>query len=280
MRYLLVSTLFLCSLHATEQQQASYTEIKTVEEKVHQAIDIDKIKALEERISKVSSIMARADVLIKAYQEEREEREERGLSGVILADSQNNTRMRFDYGGHIIVDYIKTKEIFSLLLPRKDALFVGQIDTVGKADNLIKLMNSNLSGLEIFFPVLWDSKANKRSYKDNQVLIYNDTDEKQIKVYKKIKFDQDFNIKSVFNYDDHGELSGIIHYDDYKLINGNTIPHKISIIVSNNLSITLNITGTTFDNIKTAKNPFQFPEMEGVTKYELTSFNVDYLVNK
>jgi hypothetical protein len=252
-----VSILFYCPIYAAEQTNQ----------------DISKIKSIEERSTGISSVVARANVIIKNRQEEK------GLSGVLLADSQNNTRIRFDYSGHIIVDYIKTKEIFSLLLPRQDALFVGQINTVGKADNLIKLMNNNLSGLEIFYPVVWDVNANKRSYKDNQVLVYNDTGDK-IKVYKKIKFDQDFNVKSVYNYDDNGDLFGVINYEEYKQVNGNTIPHKISIVVSNDLSITLQVTEITFDNIKSAKNPFQYPEMEGVTKYELTSFKVDYLANK
>lgn len=127
MRYLLVSVLYFCCFLIP----------------VSGSEQIEKIKMIEERITKINNIISKADVIIKNNDKEI------GLSGILIADSQDNTRIRFNYGEHVIIDYIKTKELFSLLLPRKDALFVGQVGTVGKADNLIKLMNNNLSGKSV-----------------------------------------------------------------------------------------------------------------------------------
>jgi len=213
------------------------TPFKTVE---------NEIVDLESRHSSITSILVKGTVNINSTTKGK------GLTlNAVLFTTGDKTRIRIDFAGAPIIDYVLRDDLVTIYLPHKDVVFSGTREETTKLKSWFSLLASELSGFSMAFPDAWAEHATQRRFmrEKNSMVIFNIQND-LVKILKKVTFtkaSRDLIIGNVYKYDDNGDLSGVIMFDAYKTIDGKLLPHKVSFAVNEENTIQFGFTEVEFD---------------------------------
>jgi len=206
----------------------------------------DEVAELETRHISLASILIRGTVSINSITKGK------GLAlNAALFTIGEQTRIRIDYGGAPIVDYILDGKNVTIFLPHKEVVFSGTKEEVIKLKSWFSLLTSELCNLSIAFPIAWDEHATQRRFmrEKNSMVIFK-VDNDMVKVLKKVNFtksNQDLVISNVYKYDTNGDLAGMIIFDNYKMVEGRLLPHKVVFAVNEETTIYFEFSEVQFD---------------------------------
>jgi hypothetical protein len=206
----------------------------------------EEVAELETRHVSLTSILVKGTVRINSATKGK------GLAlNAALFTTGEQTRIRIDYGGASIIDYVLDGNNVIISLPYKDVAFSGTKEEVIKLKSWFSLLTSELSGLSVAFPTAWDEHASQRRFmkEKNSMIVFNVEDD-VVKVLKKVvfaKLNKDLVISNVYKYDANGDLAGVITFDNYKAVEGRLLPHKIAFAVNEETTIQFEFGEVQFD---------------------------------
>jgi hypothetical protein len=247
MKSLLIALITLSYLAmAQEVAMNNIVQTSVVQTSIQQTKITDEIADLESRVSGISSILVKGTVNINNTIKGK------GLTlNAVLFTTGDKTRIRIDFAGAPIIDYVLRDDLVTIYLPHKDVVFSGTRDETTKLKSWFSLLVSELSGFSMAFPEAWAEHATQRRFmrEKNSMVIFNIQND-LVKILKKVTFtkaSRDLIIGNVYKYDDNGDLSGVIMFDTYKTIDGKLLPHKVSFAVNEENTIQFGFTEVEFD---------------------------------
>jgi len=247
MKSLLIALITLSYLAmAQEVAMNNIVQTSVVQTSIQQTKITDEIADLESRVSGVSSILVKGTVNINNTIKGK------GLTlNAVLFTTGDKTRIRIDFAGAPIIDYVLRDDLVTIYLPHKDVVFSGTREETTKLKSWFSLLASELSGFSMAFPDAWAEHATQRRFmrEKNSMVIFNIQND-LVKILKKVTFtkaSRDLIIGNVYKYDDNGDLSGVIMFDAYKTIDGKLLPHKVSFAVNEENTIQFGFTEVEFD---------------------------------
>jgi len=270
MKSLLIALIVLPYLSiAQEVAMNNMVQTSVVQTSVPQPIRKveDEVAELETRHTSLASILIRGTVSINSVTKGK------GLAlNAALFTTGEQTRIRIDYGGAPIIDYMLDRKNVTIFLPHKEVVFSGTKEEVIKLKSWFSLLTSELSGLSIAFPTAWDEYASQRRFirEKNSMVIFK-VDNDMVKVLKKVNFtksNQDLVISNVYKYDTNGDLAGMITFDNYKMIESRLLPHKVVFAVNEETTIHFEFSEVQFDQAASS-SVFKLTIPTEVRKYDV-----------
>ena len=249
MKSLLIALITLPYLSIAQEVVAMNNMVQTsvVQTSVPiQAKITDEVMDLESRHSGVTSILVKGTVNINSAVKGK------GLTlNAVLFTTGDKTRIRIDFAGAPIIDYVFDGNLVTIYLPHKDVVFSGTKEEVIKLKSWFSLLASELSGFSMAFPDAWAEHATQRRFmrEKNSMVVLN-VEGDIVKVLKKVAFtksNHDLVIGNIYKYDDNGDLSGIIMFDAYKEVGNKLLPHKVSFAVNEENTIQFAFSEVEFD---------------------------------
>ncbi len=227
----------------------------------------DEVAELESRHASLTSILVKGTVNINSATKGK------GLTlNAAMFTTGEQTRIRIDYGGASIIDYVLDGKNVTIYLPYKEVAFSGTKEEVIKLKSWFSLLTSELSSLSVAFPVAWDEHATQRRFmkEKNSMVVFN-VDNDMVKILKKVNFtrsNRDLVISNVYKYDTNGDLAGMITFDNYKTIEGKLLPHKVVFAVTEDTTIHFEFSEVQFDQAASS-NVFKLTIPAEVRKFDV-----------
>jgi hypothetical protein len=239
MKSLLLALMVFPYICIAQDIQVAMNNIQAITPTKQEVKSIEhEITELETRNNNISSILVRGKALINT-------KEGKGMElNASLFTTGTQTRIRIDYAGAVITDYVLDNTKTTIFLPHKNVVFLGEKTEIIKLQSWFSLLTAELCGFSMAFPEAWDTQATQRRYmKDKNTMIIFRMNGDVVQILKKVVLARkgtDLVISNIYKYDKEGNLAGMISFEDYKMVSDKPIPHKISFAVNEDTSIMFN----------------------------------------
>jgi hypothetical protein len=272
MRSLLLALIAFPYMCIAQDIQVAMSNIQTVapSQPITKPIEHE-VTELETRHNNVSSILVKGKVAINT-------KEGKGMElNAALFTTGTQTRIRIEFAGTVITDYVLDDTKATIFLPHKNVAFLGEKTEVIKLQSWFSLLTSELCGFSMAFPEAWDTEATQRRYmKDKNTMIVFRMNGDVVQVLKKVVFAKkgsDLVVSNIYKYNKEGELSGVISFDDYKTVSDKLIPHKISFAVNEDATIVFNFQEINLNESARSEGIFQIQIPTEVKKLDVVELD-------
>jgi hypothetical protein len=200
------------------------------------------VEEVESRSSSFENFVAEFDVKFNTI--EKGQPKEYMFTGQAQGFKQGFIKVAISYGPIEIITFGLSPKDVVFKLARDNEAYVGTLQEAQDGKKICKILSSDLCGLQMFFPEVWDPKANCRfaRYESGKNVIYVcSRNGSGVKPVKKVclKFEKgETVIEKIVRYDDQGNVAGIISYSGYQpmTIDGKNylLPSVLSLKVDEN----------------------------------------------